>query len=52
MGHLVKQDLDLLWGEQTGEEEITVAVELLDLCLREFHNVSSLHSDNPAEVLV
>src|SRR5215471_9095103 len=41
MRHLVEQHLDLLQGEQTGEKEIAVAVELLDLCLGQLHRVSS-----------
>ena len=31
LGHLVNQDADLFRGEQTGKEEITVALKLLDL---------------------
>ena len=47
MRHLVKQDLHLLGGKQAREEEIAVAVELLDLGARELHCVSFCDARRP-----
>src|SRR5437588_10426811 len=47
MRHLVKQDLYLLGGKQAREEEIAVAVELLDLGARELHRVSFCDACRP-----